>query len=81
MLALAPTYDEGRVVRLPLPKGETGDALDDSQPWGAVLALIRAAASGPAPLSLPDVGGGVFRGGSLVGAVDAALRKLEGGVA
>ena len=78
LLALAPMdgADAGGVVRLPLPKGERDGGLDDSQPWGAALALIRAAASGQAQLSLP--GGGVFRGGSLVGAVDAALRKLEG---
>ena len=80
LLALVPMdgADVGRVVRLPLPKGEGDGGLDDSQPWGAALALIRAAASGPAPLSLPEVGGGVFHGGSLIGAVDAALRKLEG---
>ena len=82
LLALAPMDggDAGRVVRLPLPKGETDGDLDDSQPWGTALARIRAAASGLGPLSLPDMGGG-FRGGSLVGAVDAARRKLNGGAA
>ena len=85
LLALAPADDPGRVVRLPLPKGEGGGELDDSQTWGIALASIRAAASGLGPLSLPDdldgAGGGGLRGGSLVGAVGAALRKLEGGAA
>ena len=85
LLALAPADDPGRVVRLPLPKGEGGGELDDSQTWGIALASIRAAAAGLGPLSLPDdlggAAGGVFRGGSLVGAVGAALRKLEGGAA
>ena len=83
LLALAPMDggDAEGFVRLPLPKGGTGNALDDSQPWGAMLTLIRAAASGPLPLYFPDMGAGVFRGGSLTGAVDAALRKLEGGAA
>ena len=85
LLALARADDPGRVVRLPLPKGDEGGELDDSQTWGIALASIRAAASGLGPLSLPDdldsVGGGGFRGGSLVGAVDAALRKLDGDAA
>ena len=83
LLALAPMDggDAEGFVRLPLPKGGTGNALDDSQPWGSALTLIRAAAAGPGPLFLPDAAGGVFRGGSLVGAVGAALRKLEGGAA
>ena len=85
LLALAPTDDAGRVVRLPLPQGEGDGGLDDSQNWGLALASIRAAAAGLGPLSLPDdlggAAGGVFRGGSLVGAVGAALRKLEGGAA
>ena len=83
LLVLAPMDggDAEGFVRLPLPKGGTGNALDDSQPWGSALTSIRAAASGPVPLPLPDLGGSVFRGGSLVGAVDAALRKLEGGAA
>ena len=87
LLALAPMDggDAGRVVRLPLPKGDTDGDLDDSQPWGTALARIRAAASGAGPLSLSDdldgAVSGVFRGGSLVGAVGAALRKLEGDAA
>ena len=81
LLALAPMDDPGRVVRLPLPQGEGYGGLDDSQNWGLALASIRAAASVAGPLFLPDAGGGVFRGGSLVGAVGVALRKLEGGAA
>ena len=81
LLALAPLDggDAGGFVRMPLPKGGTGNALDDSQPWESALARIRAAVYGPMPLFLPEVGGGVFRNGSLAGAVDAALRKLNGG--
>ena len=80
LLALAPTdaADAGRVVRLPLPQGEQDGDLDESQPWGAALTLIRAAASKPAPLILPNVGAGAFRRGTLNDAVDAALRKLNG---
>lgn len=83
LLAIAPMDGAaaGRVVRLPLPPGDRDGELDDAQPWGSALALIRAAASGSAPLFLPDAGAGVFRGGSLTGAVDAALRKLNGGAA
>ncbi len=66
---------------VPLPPGERDGALDDSQPWGAVLALIRRAAVDGHSLTLQDCPTVVRRSllhGSLAETVSGVLVELLG---
>ena len=85
LLAIAPMPDAaertGSVYCLELPKGDRDGELDDSQSWGAVLEVVRAAATEKAQPPLDGVAGvrtSALRRGRLSAAVDGILQELDG---